>query len=1144
MGHTVSGLSINRLTSDYVGLFGSVQGGGSVSNIGLLGGSIVGRSYVGGLVGYSQFSSINNAYATGSVTGTSYVGGLVGYSQWSSINNAYATGSVTGTTNVGGLVGYNDGSTINNAYATGRVTGTTNVGGLVGYNSGIINNSFWDTITTGKNAAQGIGFNNGGTLNNVVGKTTTQLMTQSTYTGWDFANTWWMPTAGGNTRPFLRMEYSTNITNNHQLQLMGMNLGANYTLANNLDLTADLANPSSMWGTATPTILTAINTGFMPVGNAATWFTGKFDGLGHTISGLFINRPSDEIGLFGWTGSGTISNIGMVGGSITGRNAVGELIGRNTGSNISNVYTTGNVTASACCAGGLVGYIDNGSINNAYATGSVTGAGGIVGGLVGLNLGTISNAYATGLVTGGGGGLVGQNGGMVSNSFWNTQTTGQATSAGGIGKTTAQMMQATTFTPWSISNLGGTAAIWRIYEGHTAPLLASFMTNLTLADAPDATVTYNGIAQSGATTATIGVLGTAATGTNAGFYNGYYSTQQGYNLLGGNLIINKADYSKITGSKTYNGDANFTNIALTGVNGESFTVATATANSKDVATANTFTAAGAVTGNAGALTSNYNLLAIASLTGVNNVATITPKTLTATVTAPDKVYDGNTTATPTLAITATDLIGLETVTATGAATFNFKDVLTANLVTVNSNTLADGTLGGLASNYSLGIGQTVAAYITPADLTVTANFVTKFYDGTTSATGTGTVGAIAGAGAGETVLSAGIQTYLDKNVGIANKVVSASGVTIKDATNADVTGNYIITYIDNKVSTITAAALNVTVTATTVTKTYDGTTTATGTGTVGKIAGVGDSVLSAGIQAFLDKNVGIGNKTVRASGVTIQDLSNTDVTGNYIISYTDNYTSTINPAVLTVTAGNVTKTYNGTSTATGTGTVGTIAGKGDSVLNAGIQAFLDKNVGIGKTVRASGVTLKDATNADVTGNYTISYIDNLTSTINKAALSITANADSKLYDGLAYSGGNGVSYAGFVNGEGLSVLAGALAYGGNSQGAIQAGTYSIIPEGLSSGNYAISYLNGNLVITQTPDVANTGTTNQSSETLEKPIVQVITKHTDNLEEQRVPLQVATTFTEGNSEKVDHDEKPKPSRSKAWIEIENGGIRLP
>ena len=725
-------------------------------------------------------------------------------------------------------------------------------------------------------------------------------------------------------------------------------------------------------------------------------------------------------------------------------------------------------------AGGLAGSAGGSSINNAYATGSVKGTTS-VGGLVGdSRSSSINNAYAMGSVTGTGsvGGLVGYNNtSTMSNSFWNTQTQTNGITAtvgnnlgtvtNSTGKTTAEMQQMATFSGagWSIANTGGSSAIWRIYEGNTAPFLRSFLTGITGSKAYDGTTSttvanYINTTIGASITPTAELKGTAVTAAakNAGTYaiTGLYSTQQGYDVLD-TLTINKANYTQITGSKTYDGNFTFTGTnaaTVTGVNGETFAVDTADASDKNVATANkTFTTSGALTGNLGALSTNYNGFTLASLTGVNNVATI---------------------------------------------------------------------------------GK--------AALVVTANAVTKTYDGTTSATGIGTVGSIAGAG--DLVLSTGIQTYLNKNVGIANKTVSASGVTIKDATNTDVTGNYLITYIDNTVSTITAAALNVSVTANTVTKTYDGTTTATGTGTVGTIVGVGDSVLSAGIQAFLDKNVGIGNKTVRASGVTIQDLSNTDVTGNYIISYTDNFTSTINKAALTVTAGNVTKTYDGTSTATGAGTVGTLAGMGDTVLNTGIQAFLDKNVGIGnKTVRASGVTIKDATNTDVTGNYTITYTDNLTSTINKAALSITANADSKLYDGLAYAGGNGVSYAGFVNGEGLSVLAGALAYGGNSQGAIQAGTYSIIPEGLSSANYAISYLNDKLVITQS---------------LENPIVPVITKQpirdTDNLEEQRVTLQVATIFAEGKNENeavnVAYKETRNPPKLKARIEIENGGIRLP
>lgn len=85
-------------------------------------------------------------------------------------------------------------------------------------------------------------------------------------------------------------------------------------------------------------------------------------------------------------------------------------------------------------------------------------------------------------------------------------------------------------------------------------------------------------------------------------------------------------------------------------------------------------------------------------------------------------------------------------------------------------------------------------------------------------------------------------------------------------------------------------------------------------------------------------------------------------------------------------------------------------------------------------------------------------------TIAQAALSVTANNASKTYDGLAYSGGNGVSFSGFVNGETETVLGGTLVYGGNSQGAVDAGTYVITPGGLTSGNYDITFNNGTLTV--------------------------------------------------------------------------------
>jgi hypothetical protein len=132
-------MTINRLSQDYVGLFGQVENG-SLSNIGVIGGSFVGARYVGALAGSLLNSSVHNAHATGSASGneggSDFVGGLVGVNyHGSSITKSFATGMVSGINNVGGLVGWNYGK-IDQAYASGNVNGRYGVGGLVGLNDG------------------------------------------------------------------------------------------------------------------------------------------------------------------------------------------------------------------------------------------------------------------------------------------------------------------------------------------------------------------------------------------------------------------------------------------------------------------------------------------------------------------------------------------------------------------------------------------------------------------------------------------------------------------------------------------------------------------------------------------------------------------------------------------------------------------------------------------------------------------------------------------------------------------------------------------------------------------------------------------------------------------------------------------------
>ena len=383
----------------------------------------------------------------------------------------------------------------------------------------------------------------------------------------------------------LGTEGSTTTTD---LQGMDGNVAGNYALGADIN-----ASVTSSWNSGA---------GFLPVGQSGFQFlhefTGSFDGLGHTITGLTINRPmpptinySNYVGLFGVISNASIRNVGMLGGNILGYQSVGGLVGYNSQSTINNVYATSSVSgtnnvgglvgqniigtiSNAYAAGsvigirnigGLVGYNNNGgggAINNAYATGSVNGTNN-VGGLVGYNFfGVINNTYATGIVNGsnGVGGLVGVNGisstygtkgANPTNSFWNTQTTGQSTSAGGTGINTAQMKQLSTFTNWSISNAGGSSAVWRIYEGQSTPLLRSFLIPLNVS-ADNLSITYNAQAYTGSLSNPVySVAGAGSSGhlfnlnapyvnaVNVGTYRppALYSDQQGYDIRQTNSIL-------------------------------------------------------------------------------------------------------------------------------------------------------------------------------------------------------------------------------------------------------------------------------------------------------------------------------------------------------------------------------------------------------------------------------------------------------------------------------------------------------------------------------------------------------------------------------------------------------------------------------
>ncbi|WP_290877839.1 S-layer family protein, partial [Aquabacterium sp.] len=147
------------------------------------------------------------------------------------------------------------------------------------------------------------------------------------------------------------------------------------------------------------------------------------------------------------------------------------------------------------------------------------------------------------------------------------------------------------------------------------------------------------------------------------------------------------------------------------------------------------------------------------------------------------------------------------------------------------------------------------------------------------------------------------------------------------------------------------------------------------------------------------------------------------------------------------------------------GTVtGFVNGENQASATTGTLSFGSTATG-SSSVGSYGITGSGLTATN--GNYTFTQSAGNTTalTINPATLTVTANNASKTYDGLSYSGGNGVSYSGFVNGETSSIVGGSASYGGSSQGASNAGSYAITPSGLSASNYTLNYVDGTLTIT-------------------------------------------------------------------------------
>jgi len=463
---------------------------------------------------------------------------------------------------------------------------------------------------------------------------------------------------------------------------------------------------------------------------------------------------------------------------------------------------------------------------------------------------------------------------------------------------------------------------------------------------------------------------------------------------------------------------------------------------------------------------NYILTQPSYMTADITVATINPDMTN----NPTKIYDKTTTVTSPITVDPNIISGDDVTVNWAAANYDDFNVGASKVITLSGISLS----GTDAGNYVLG-GITILGQgsITPRPLSnISATAASRTYDGTSIATPTVT----SALGAGNNVI-AGDVVQLDitnatgtfvTNLGVAdpnagvNKLVYINNLSI---TGADAS-NYILPS-PNAQTTATIFQAPLTISATTVDKVYDGTNVAPSNPIQSIDPLFGSDTLAGPItQFYSDKNVGNG-KTITPSTITILD-GNGNVSNNYAISYIT-ATGNITPATLNIVGGAANnKIYDANTTAT-LSNKGSLTGvvSGDNVTfnNTNVTGtFANSNVANGIIVTLAGYVLGGS---DLS-NYTINLNPTSTANITPAPLTITANGTNKVYDANAFTGGNGLTYSGFVGGEDSSVLSGSVVYGGSSQSAINVGAYDISASGLSSGNYAISFVNGTLNVTPAP----------------------------------------------------------------------------
>jgi hypothetical protein len=450
-------------------------------------------------------------------------------------------------------------------------------------------------------------------------------------------------------------------------------------------------------------------------------------------------------------------------------------------------------------------------------------------------------------------------------------------------------------------------------------------------------------------------------------------------------------------------------------------------------------------------------------------ANITTRPLTITAVTNTKTYDGTTVSASVPTLTSGVLQGSDT--AAWTQTYDNKNAGSAKVLTP-SGKVNDGNNG---NDYAYTYITNLTGRVIQSAITITATASAKTYDGTTVSAGVPTLtsGALQGS---DTV--AWTQTYDNKNAGSA-KVLTPAG-KVNDGNGGN---NYAYHYAAASTGIINPKALTVSATGLTpASKVYDGTTNDTltiGTPTlIGVISPDSITLITTGAAAaFANRNAGSG-KLVYISGLTLGGTGK----GNYTLTQPTRLAS-VSTRPITVTAVTDTKTYDGTTTSSGTPTLtsGTIA----SVDSAPIwtQSFNTRNAGTGKILIPVG-KVNDGNGGN---NYAYTLVTKNTGVINPVALTITAVTDTKTYDGTTSSSGVPNLTSGLL--QGLDSVSWTQTFNNKNAGSGKVLTPAgKVNDGNSGNNYTYAYVTvssatiNQLAVTVTPQSATKtydGTTSSS-----------------------------------------------------------------